>query len=100
MCPELSFWRRERSARPRAASLLDLFSTSNIRSTSEEGFPGAGESCAPAPGKLFAGVAERLHSFSVEEKCVGFPGAGGRCVPAPGNLFPGTGEMLAGRWLV
>ena len=37
------------------------------------GFPGAGESCVPAPGKLF-------------------PGAGGSYVPAPGKLFPGAGN--------
>ena len=88
-------WRREsllsgageRSVRRRLASLLDqnqIFSMNNIRSTSEErcvGIPGAGESCAPAPGKLF-------------------PGAGGSCVPALGKLFPGAGERLAGRWLV
>ena len=98
MCPELSFWRRGK-----VTSLLDLFSTSNIRSTSEErcvGFTGAGESCAPAPGKLFPGARERSHSFSVEKKCLGFPGAGGSCVPAPGKLFPGAGERLAGHWLV
>ena len=104
-------WRREsllsgageRSARRRLASLLGqkpICSTSNIRSTSEEkrvGFPGAGESCAPAPGKLFAGAGERSHSFTIEEKCVGFPGAGGSCVPAPGKLFPGAEERLAGQ---
>ena len=71
----------ERSARRRLASLLGqkpICSTSNIRSTSEErcvGFPGAGESCAPAPGQLFAGAGERSHSFTFEEKCEGFPGA-------------------------
>ena len=68
-------WRREsllsgageRSARRRLASLLGqkqkILSTSNIRSTSEErcvGFPGAGESCVLAPGKLFPGARERL----------------------------------------
>ena len=57
----------ERSARRRLASLLGqkqkIFSASNIRSTSEErcvGFPGAGGSCVPAPGKLFPGARERL----------------------------------------
>ena len=61
-------------------------------------FPG--ESCDPAPGKLFPGAEDRSHSFSIEEKMSGFPGAGGSCVPAPGNLFPGAGERLAGRWLI
>ena len=87
----------ERSARRRLASLLgqtQICSTSNIRSTSEErcvGFPGAGESCAPAPGKLFTSSGERSHSFSIEEKCLG------KSVPAPGKLFPGAEERLAGQ---
>ena len=65
MCPELSVWRRGK-----VTSLLDLFSTSNIPSANEErcvGFPRAGESCAPAPGKLFGSAGERSHSFSVEK---------------------------------
>ena len=45
------------------------------------GFPGAGRSCAPAPGKLFPGAVES-------------------CVPAPGKLFTGVGERLAGRRFV
>ena len=57
------------------------------------GFPGAGGSCAPAPGKLFPGAGERSHySFTIEEKYVSFPGAGGSCVSAPGKLFPGAEE--------
>ena len=48
------------------------------------GFPGAGGSCNPAPGKLL--LAPR--------------GAGESCVPAPGKLFLGVGERLAGHRLV
>ena len=86
----------ERSARRRLASLLGqkpLCSTSNIRSTSEGrcvGFTGAGESCAPAPGKLFAGAGERSHSFTIEEECLGFSWHRGK-------LCPGTGKAVSGR---
>ena len=57
------------------------------------GFPGAGETCAPLPRKLFPGAGEKSHSFTIEETCVGFAGARGSCVPAPGKLFPGRGKV-------
>ena len=62
-------------------------------STSEErcvGFPGAGESCAPAPAKLFPGAGERSHSFSIEEKCLGFS-------RRRGKLCPGAGKAVSRR---
>ena len=31
------------------------------------GFPGAGESCVPAPGKLFPGAGKKSHSFTIEK---------------------------------
>ena len=69
MCPVLS-GAGERSARRRPASLLDLFSTSNIRSTSEErcvGFTGAGECCARRRENCFpAPWTGHIHSVSKE----------------------------------
>ena len=65
------------------------------------GFPSAGRSCVPAPGKLFPGAGEKSSPCSVEEKCVGFPGAGGSCVLCPGkkkmSVFPAPGEAVSHR---
>ena len=79
------------------------------------GFPGAGGSRVPAPGKLFPSAGERSHSLTIKEKCVSFPGAGEavsrrreNCFPAPGKGhslsvdekcvgFPAPGEAVSRR---
>ena len=55
------------------------------------GFPGAGGSCAPAPGKLFPGAGERSHSFSIGKMCR-FCRCWGKLCLGAGKLFPGAEE--------